>query len=766
MQLAPGTRLGPYEITAFIGRGGMGEVWRARDARLDRDVAIKTLPPALAANADHLARFRREARAASALNHPNICTIYDLSEHDEQPFLVMELLSGTTLAARLAEGSLALEHAVDLGLQLADALDAAHGRGIIHRDIKPANIFVTDRGLAKILDFGLARMPTVVVDDALTQDAGFLTQAGAVAGTVAYMSPEQARGETLDARTDLFSLGVVLYEMTTGRPAFAGNTSAVTFNRILSGVFEPPTRVNPSLPKELDRLFESLLATDRARRCASARDLRAGLERFARTKSGSQPSVRPANDGDDDRRSIVVLPFQNLSADPDNEFFSDGLTDEIIADLSQLRTLRVISRNSSMQLKGVGKDLKAVASELGVRYVLTGGVRKSGNAVRITAQLVDPIRDESVWAEKYSGTLEDIFDIQEQISRRIVDALKMQLSPEEDRRLAERPIDNVEALECYQRSRAEVYKFTAEGLSQALTLINMALGLVGDNELLIAATGTVHWQYVNAAIDADRDHIVQAERCAERVFALNPDSAAGHALLAMVRQAQGRPAEAIRSFRRALAIDPANEYAIGELGRVYGCVGRDADAQAHLQRVLQADPLSVILQAARVWLGDLSGDDDFVQREGPRLLQSMQGSPMVRMHLIPFYAMRGRLDEARAVAAAAPPETVPTIAGRLCLFWKLALDDKREEAAACFGEHLRACARNVEFWARLVAECYAFIDDRAQAMDWLEQAARQGFVHYPYFSSRSRLWQRFDSDPQFQALMRNVKVSWEQLQQV
>ena len=227
-----------------------------------------------------------------------------------------------------------------------------------------------------------------------------------------------------------------------------------------------------------------------------------------------------------------------------------------------------------MQLKGAGKDLKSVASEFGVRYVLSGGVRKSGNAVRITAQLVDPVRDESLWSEKYSGTLEDIFDIQEQISRRIVDALKMQLSPEEDQRLAERPIDNVEALECYQRSRLEVYKFTAEGLDQALTLIDMALGLVGDNELLHAATGTVHWQYVNAAISADKDHIAQAERCAEQVFALNPDSAPGHALLGMVRQAQGRPADAIRSYRRALAIDPSNDYALAELARVYQCGGR------------------------------------------------------------------------------------------------------------------------------------------------------------------------------------------------
>jgi len=765
MQLAPHTRLGPYEILAFIGRGGMGEVWQARDGRLDREVAIKTLPAALSANAEHLARFRREARAASALNHPNICTIYDLGEQEGQPFIVMELLTGTTLATSLSQGALPLDRAVDLGTQLADALDAAHGQGIVHRDLKPANIFVTDRGLAKILDFGLARVQaTVVDDDGPTEAAAFVTQAGAVAGTVAYMSPEQARGEPLDARTDLFSLGVVLYEMTTGRPAFPGHTSAVIFNRILSGAFDPPSRVNAALPRDLDRLLDSLLATDRDRRCASARELRLGLEKLRRAASGRRAS-RASQDADGGKPSIVVLPFQNLSADPDNEYFSDGLTDEIIADLSQIRTLRVISRNSSMQLKGAVKDVKTIAGELGVRYVLSGGVRKSRSAVRITAQLVDPVTDESLWSEKYSGTDEDIFDIQEQISRRIVDALKMRLSPEEDRRLAERPVDNVEAHECYQRSRREVYKFTKEGLDQALSLIDTALGLVGDNELLYAATGTVHWQYINAAISADLDHIVQAERCAAQVFALNSDSAPGHALTGMVRQAQGRPAEAIASLRRALEIDPTNEYAHSELTRVYVCVGRDEDGRTQMQRMLSFDPLSAIMQGARLWSGLLAGDHDFVQREGPRLLRSMQGSPLVRLHLLNCYALHGRLDEALEVADAMP-ETAPTIGGRLCLFWKLALEGRHEDAAACVEEHLLSCAWNVEFWAKEVAECYAFIDDRTRALDWLERAIRQGFLHYPYLSSRSPVWRRFDSDARFQALMRDVKASWEHLQTV
>jgi TolB-like protein len=297
-----------------------------------------------------------------------------------------------------------------------------HSAGILHRDINPANIFITDRGTAKLLDFGLARAQGAELDDAPTMD---VTAAGTVMGTVAYMSPEQARGEQLDARSDLFSLGVVLYEMLTGRPAFTGNTSAVIFERIFNETLEPPPRLNPGVPRELDRVVRGLLEKSRDRRTSSASDVRASFARV-RHDSGSRAAA-VAND----EKSILVLPFVNLSADPDNEYFSDGLTDEIVTDLSQIGGLRVISRGSSMQLKGQSQDVRAVASELNVRYVLEGSVRKAGNAVRVTAQLVDPESSRQLWAEKYSGRLEDIFEIQEQISRKIVDALKMRLSPEE-----------------------------------------------------------------------------------------------------------------------------------------------------------------------------------------------------------------------------------------------------------------------------------------------------------------------------------------------
>ncbi len=419
--MRPGTKISHYEILSPLGKGGMGEVWRARDTNLGREVAIKTLPEEFLLDAERLARLRREARTASALSHPNICVVFDLDESGSMPFIVMELLKGETLAAILASGPLPIERALDITAQLADGLDAAHGQGILHRDIKPANIFVNERGVAKLLDFGLARMPVAGSGEAPT--VGEVTIAGAVMGTVSYMSPEQARGEDLDTRSDLFSLGVVLYEMLTGRPAFSGPTSAAILEQIFSKTVRMPAQFGPGVPKELGIVIDGLLEKDRSQRASSARDLRVTISRIRRNAG-----LR-STESDTNEKSIVVLPFENLSPDPENEYFSDGLTDEIITDLSKVRNLRVISRSSSMQFKGSGHDPKAIAARLDVRYVLEGSVRKAANAVRVTAQLIDPETNRHLWAEKYSGKLEDIFEIQEQISRKIVDALKMTLSP-------------------------------------------------------------------------------------------------------------------------------------------------------------------------------------------------------------------------------------------------------------------------------------------------------------------------------------------------
>ena len=704
-----GTTISHYKIIEKIGQGGMGEVYRATDTKLHRDVALKVLPEASAQDEQRMARFSREAQVLASLNHPNIASIYGLEEADGKQALVLELVEGEDLAERIKRGAVPLEESLKIALQIAQALEAAHDNGIIHRDLKPANVKITPEGVVKVLDFGLARVQAAASAGAPTVDD--LTKAGAVLGTVSYMSPEQARGEELDARTDLFSLGVVLYEMTTGQPAFTGNTSAIIFERLFNKVLDPPTRLNPKMPKELDALLDGLLAKDRNQRSSSARDLRTTIERIKQAW-GSRTAVQLSSD----KKSIVVLPFENLSADPDNEYFSDGLTDEIITDLSQIGNLRVISRSSSMQMKGSGKTGKAIAAELNVRYVLEGSVRKAGNAVRVTAQLIDPETDEHLWADKYSGKLEDIFEIQEQISRRIVDALKMELSPDEERKLSERAIDNIEAFECYHRARRDLYTFTGEGLDRAAELIRNALDIARDNELLYASMGAIYWQYVNAAIKPDDGYIERAEGLARKVFTLNPESAAAHSLLGMVRQNQGQPTEAVQNFRKALAIDPNDAYARSELPRVYMCVGAESEGRSAYNESTSADPFGVIHHAGRLGLELLSGHNELVQNEGLRFLASAPEFHILRWEAGMALVHGGQLDEASRVFRAVPQEKVPTIAGQACRFMGLALEGWKEKARSCFDPDLLARARNVEFWSWWVAESYAFINEQERVI--------------------------------------------------
>ncbi len=755
MVLTPGTRIGQYEITDTLGVGGMGEVYRATDTNLKRQVAIKVLPGGVSLDADRLARFRREAQVLASLSHPNICVVYDLGEHDGQPFIVMELLRGETLRARLARGPLTLDQALDLSLQLADGLDAAHGAGIIHRDIKPANIFLTERGTAKLLDFGLARSQEVASDSAMT--VGGLTGAGLVLGTVSYMSPEQARGEPLDARSDLFSLGVVIYEMLTGQPAFTGNTSAVVFERLFNQVLAPPTRLNAGLPKDLDLLVERLMAKDRASRTGSVRELKAALDRL-RTGLASGSTTA----GVSDRKSIAVLPFENRSPDADSDYFCDGLTDEIITDLSQIRPLRVISRSSSDMFKGSGRDLRTVATELQVRYVLEGSVRKAGNTVRVTVRLLDPILDEHLWAEKYSGQLEDIFEIQERISRQIVAALQMQLSPEEDRKLAERPFDNLEAFEAYHRAHWEIYKFTEAGLDRALDLINRALASVGDNELLLAAMGVVYRHYVNAAIKPDDGYIAKAEECAARVFALNPESAAGHELLGLIRLTQGRTAEGIRGLRRALDLQPNSPFALSELNRAYLDVGWLDEARAVTARAQVVDPLSPINHAIPLFVELMAGHPEFIETHAAEGLKLFPRFSLIRFTLAMVLIDLDKPGDALAVLDADILEGDDTISGRLCVFLRLALEGRTEEARNAVSPELLARARNIEWWSWWVAECHAFIGDEDLAIDWLENAFRHGFMNYPYLSIHDRVFRRLDANPAFQELLGRIKAASEQ----
>ena len=563
----------------------MGEVYKARDTRLDRTVAIKVLPPELSADPERRARFQREARTVAGLSHPHICTLFDVGEHDGTAFIVMELLEGEPLRARLCEARAAVPAMVDTAIQLADALEAAHAKGIVHRDIKPENIFITTRGTAKLLDFGIAKL---VAEQAATSAALTTTRVGTgpvALGTVAYMSPEQVRGEPLDARTDLFSLGVVLYEMATGTAPFHGATSGALLAEILTKAPTAPVRLNPDVPADLERLVNRLLEKDRALRCQSAADLRAELEHLKRALAN--PVVATPSE----RASIVVLPFENLSPDPDNAFFADGLTEEVISDLSKIRALRVISRTSAMMFKNARKSAPAIAQELNVRHVLEGSVRRAGNHLRITAQLIDAATDTHLWAEKYAGTLDDVFDLQEQLSRRIAEALKGKLTPDEDRRLASHEIPDVEAYALYLRARQEFLKITVESMHLAEHLVEQALARTGPNALLLAMSAEIEIARHDMGISPTAATLDRADALTAQALELNPGLSEAHVARGLLAIRRFDVAASVRHVLKAVELDPGSAMAAWAAGYALAMVGRTGEAREHGDRAHALDPL-------------------------------------------------------------------------------------------------------------------------------------------------------------------------------
>ena len=494
-----GQTVSHYKVTKTLGSGGMGVVYEAEDTRLGRRVALKFLPPEMAQDTQLIERFQREARAASALNHPNICTIHSIEQHERQHFLVMELLEGRTLAQMMGRQAFAMERLLPLAIQIADALESAHAKGIVHRDIKPANLWITDRGQIKILDFGLAKIerpgaadPGNAVSQMETM-AGELTSPGAAVGTVSYMSPEQARGQLVDARTDLFSVGTVLYQMSCGVLPFTGDTSAVVFDAILNRDPKPVDQVNSAVPPEFGRILSKLLEKDRTLRCQTATELKTDLNRLKRdldsgskraaelTESKSGAATKHA------MKSIAVLYFENLSGLKEDEYLRDGITEDIITELSKIRGLNTFSRPTVLAYRDKQVTPSQIGQQLRAAYVLTGSLRRAGNRLRITTQLVDTATDFPMWSERYDREMKDVFEVQDEIARKIAEALRVTLSPQELEALAIKPTENLQAYDLYLRGKRYARRQTRQDLEFALEMFQNAVTLDPSFALAYAA---------------------------------------------------------------------------------------------------------------------------------------------------------------------------------------------------------------------------------------------------------------------------------------
>ena len=576
MTLTAGSQLGPYQIVSQLGAGGMGVVYQARDPRLDRSVAIKLLPPDLTRDEIAKQRFLQEAKAASALDHPNICTIYEINEtEDGQLYLVMAHYEGETLKERIARGPVKLKDAIDIAMQVGEGLAKAHAAGIVHRDIKPANLMVTADGTIKILDFGLAK---------LAGSEG-VTQTGTTVGTVAYMSPEQARGQEVDHRTDIWSLGVVLYEMLAGQPPFVGENLLSLSNAIMDG--EPMALSGAS--SSAHSVVTKALNKDKARRYLSVTDL---LTELRALQSGSDAAT-VATPAKADVPSIAVLPFVNISADAEQEYFCDGLAEELIDALARLDGLRVVSRTSSFQFRGKGHDLRDVGQKLKVKTVLEGSVRKAGKRLRINAQLISTDDDYHLWSERYDRDMDDIFAVQDDIARRVVEKLKVKLLGAEGAPLVKRATANLEAYNLYLQGRHYLPGYTGKALEKAAGCFEKALAL--EPMYARAHAGLAHVLVSRATLflAASRDVMLEAKAAALRALAADDEVGEAHFALGQVLWYYDWDwAGGEREHRRALELAPGDVLVRGSYANLLAHTGRTDEAIAEARTAIESDPLN------------------------------------------------------------------------------------------------------------------------------------------------------------------------------
>ncbi len=609
MPLTPATRLGPYEIIAPLGAGGMGEVYRARDPRLKRDIAIKVLPDDVASAPERLARLEREATTVAGLNHPNIVTLFSIEEVAGTRFLTMELVEGRSLDQSVTPAGLPASRVIELGIAMADALTAAHEKGVVHRDLKPANVMLTKDGRVKVLDFGLAKLATPDSNAELTSAAPMTTPMsndGHVVGTVPYMAPEQVRGEAVDARTDLFALGIVLYELLAGRRPFAGSNAIVVSAAILNETPEPLSRVRTDLPGDLERIVNRCLEKNPRERIQSALDVSNELRRLRKQleRNESGTVVRPVAEK---VASIAVLPFMNRSASADDEYFSDGLADELLGVLSKIKGLRVTARTSSFQFKGSKEDVPTIGRKLDVATLLEGSVRKAGNRIRVSVQLVNVADSSHLWSETYDRTLEDIFAVQDDIAHSVVKELRTTLLGEAAdshasgeakaavARAAKGRGTDPEAHRLYLLARHLNDRASRENTAKAIEYLKQALGRDPAFALAWADLGMAYAREADFGWVPVVDGYARAREAVARTLELEPDLAEGHALLAWMQMSchwDWRGAEA--SLARALELAPGNATVLRRAGVLARTLGRVEEAIGFFRRALEQDPLSAV----------------------------------------------------------------------------------------------------------------------------------------------------------------------------
>jgi len=730
-----------YTIERELGHGGMAVVFLATDVKHGRPVAVKVLLPELAA-ALGSERFLQEIRVTATLQHPHILALYDSGDADGLLYYVMPCVDGESLRDRLKrQTQLPVDDAMRIAEHVASALDFAHRHDVIHRDIKPENILLHE-GEAMVADFGIALAVKAAGGERLTET-------GLSIGTPEYMSPEQVAGQRqLDGRSDVYSLACVLYEMLAGQPPFTGATGQAVLARHVTDSAPPITTVRSSVPQPVAAAIAKALGKAPADRYTSAQAFAEALR---------------AETDEPETKSIVVVPFTNRSPDPENEYFSDGLTEELIADLSKISALRVISHNSAMQLKGSEKDTRTIGKEVGVRYVLTGGVRKAGSSVRITAHLADATDDSEVWTGKYGGELDDIFEMQENVSQAIVEALQVSLSPAEERRLAERTIADSRAYDYYLRARQDILHFSKEGIERAIRLLQDAIDIVGENALLLAMIGYAKVTYLKLRwaedVEGMREEIGE---CLERVLALDPKSPHAHFLRGAAALEKGDLRQATAELETSFAAEPHSPEIVWWLLYCYGLAGRNVKSLKPLfDHLLAIDPLTApnLALIGFQYLFEGRGEEGLPM--AARAAEMDPSSPDTVWGYGYLLALEGQVEKAAEVAERLLEFAAEFVyAGQLAALVAACRGDL-DEARAFLSSRVLAAATLDQHLSLHLSEPYAVMGARDEAIACIRNGIEHGFVHYPFFSQHNRFFESLRADSEFSELMERAKAEWE-----